>query len=108
MKDLGALMQQAQAMQKRMAEAQEKIAAIEVEGTSGGGMVKLVLRGTGELARVDLDESLMAPGEGEVVADLMVAAHADAKRKLDERQAEVMREAAGPLAGMNIPGMPKF
>ena len=101
-------MKQAQAMQQRMADAQERIAALEVEGTSGGGMVKLVLKGTGELARVELDESLMAPGEGEVVADLMVAAHADAKRKLDEKQAEVMREAAGPLAGMNIPGMPKF
>jgi DNA-binding YbaB/EbfC family protein len=108
MKDLGSIMKQAQAMQQRMAEAQERIAALEAEGTSGGGMVKLVLKGTGELARVDLDESLMAPGEGEVVADLIVAAHADAKRKMDEKQAEVMREAAGPLAGLNIPGMPKF
>jgi len=107
-KDLGSIMKQAQAMQQRMAEAQEKIAAIEVEGTSGGGMVKLTLRGTGELSHVTFDEGLMAPGEGEVVADLVVAAHADAKRKLDEKQAEVMREAAGPLAGMNIPGMPKF
>ena len=101
-------MKQAQAMQERMAEAQEKIAALEVQGTSGGGMVTVTLKGTGELSRVVLDESLMAPGEGEVVADLMVAAHADAKRKLDEKQAEVMREAAGPLAGLNIPGMPKF
>jgi len=108
MKDLNSLMQQAQAMQQRMADAQEKIAVLEVEGTSGGGMVKLVLKGTGELARVDLDESLMAPGEGEVVADLIVAAHADAKRKLDAAQGELMREAAGPLAGLNIPGMPKF
>lgn len=108
MKDLGSIMKQAQAMQQRMAEAQERIGALEVEGTSGGGMVKLVLKGSGELARVDLDESLMAPGEGEVVADLIVAAHAAAKRKLDEQQAEVMREAAGPLAGLNIPGMPKF
>ena len=108
MKDLNSLMKQAQAMQQRMTDAQEKIAALEVEGTSGGGMVKLVLKGTGALARVDLDESLMAPGEGEVVADLMVAAHADAKRKLDAAQGELMREAAGPLAGMNIPGMPKF
>jgi DNA-binding YbaB/EbfC family protein len=101
-------MKQAQAMQQRMAEAQERIAALEVQGTSGGGMVTVTLRGTGEMSRVVLDETLMAPGEGEVVADLMVAAHADAKRKLDEKQAEVMREAAGPLAGMNIPGMPKF
>ena len=101
-------MKQAQAMQERMAEAQEKIAALEVQGTSGGGMVTVTLKGTGELSRVVLDESLMAPGEGEVVADLMVAAHADAKRKLDEKHADVMREAAGPLAGLNIPGMPKF
>ena len=106
--DINALMKQAQAMQQRMADAQERIAAIEVEGTSGGGMVKLVLRGSGELARIELDPGLMAPGEGEVVADLMIAAHADAKRKLDAAQGELMREAAGPLAGMNIPGMPKF
>ena len=44
----------------------------------------------------------------EVVADLVVAAHADAKRKLDTQQAEMMREAAGPLAAMGLPGMPKF
>ena len=75
-------MKQAQAMQERMAEAQEKIAALEVQGTSGGGMVTVTLKGTGELSRVVLDESLMAPGEGEV--------------------------AAGPRAGLNIPGMPKF
>jgi hypothetical protein len=108
MKDLDSLMKQAQVMQQRMAEAQEKIAGLEVEGTSGGGMVRLTLKGTGELSRVVFDESLMAPGEGEVVADLVVAAHADAKRKLDEQQGALMREAAGPLAGLNIPGMPKF
>ena len=106
--DINALMKQAQAMQQRMADAQERFAAIEVEGTSGGGMVKLVLRGSGDLARVELDPSLMAPGEGDVVADLLIAAHADAKRKLDAAQGELMREAAGPLAGLNIPGMPKF
>ena len=106
MKDLNSLMKQAQAMQQKLADAQAKIAELEVEGTSGGGMVKVVLKGTGELTRVDLDESLMAPGEGEVVSDLVVAAHADAKRKLDARNADLMREAAGPLAGM--PGMPKL
>ena len=108
MKDFGSLMKQAQAMQQKLAEAQDRLAQLEVEGTSGGGMVRLVLKGSGELARVDLDESLMAPGEGEVVADLMIAAHADAKRKLDAAQAEMMREAAGPLASMGLPGMPKF
>jgi DNA-binding YbaB/EbfC family protein len=107
-KDLGALMKQAQAMQQKLADAQAKLSELNVEGTSGGGMVKVVLRGGGELVRVDLDESLMAPGEGEVVADLVVAAHADAKRKLDAAQADMMREAAGPLAAMGLPGMPKF
>jgi len=106
MKDLGAIMKQAQAMQQKLAEAQAKLAELEIEGTSGGGMVKLVLKGSGELARVDIDESLMTPGEGEVVADLIVAAHADAKRKLDGAQAELMKQAAGPFAGM--PGMPKL
>jgi DNA-binding YbaB/EbfC family protein len=106
MKDLGALMKQAQAMQQKMAEAQDKLAATEIEGTAGGGAVKLTLKGTGELARLDIDESLMAPGEAEMVADLVIAAHADAKRKLDAESAEIMRAAAGPLAG--LPGMPKF
>jgi DNA-binding YbaB/EbfC family protein len=107
-KDLNNLMKQAQAMQQKLADAQARLAELVVEGTSGGGMVKVELKGSGELSRVDLDESLMAPGEGEVLADLIVAAHADAKRKLDARQAEMMREAAGPLAGMGLPGMPKF
>jgi DNA-binding YbaB/EbfC family protein len=108
MKDLNNLMKQAQAMQEKLAQAQAKLAELTVEGTSGGGMVKVQMKGTGELARVDIDESLMAPGEGEVLSDLVVAAHADAKRKLDAQQAEMMREAAGPLAGMGLPGMPKF
>ena len=105
MKDLGGLMKQAQAMQQKLAEAQERLKALEIEGTSGGGMVKVTLTGAGALKGVALDESLLVPGEGEVISDLLVAAHADAKRKLDAQQAELMREAAGPLAGMNIPGL---
>src|SRR5579864_3073071 len=105
MKDLGEIMKQAQAMQEKLQAAQARLAEIEVEGSAGGGMVRLTLKGSGEMARAVLDESLLKPGEGEIVADLIVAAHADAKRKLDARQAEVMREAAGPLAG--LPGMPK-
>jgi len=108
MKDFGALMKQAQAMQQKLADAQARLAELSVDGTSGGGMVKVTLKGSGELAGVEMDESLLAPGEGEVLADLLVAAHADAKRKLDAQQSELMREAAGPLAGMNLPGMPKF
>ena len=106
MKDLGSLMKQAQAMQQKLQEAQARLAETEVDGAAGGGMVRLTLRGSGELRGVVIDEELLKPGEGEVLADLIVAAHADAKRKLDAAQAEAMQAVAGPLAGM--PGFPKF
>ena len=108
MKDLGSLMKQAQAMQAKLQEAQARLAETTVEGQAGGGMVKVTLQGSGELKSVELDDSLLRSGEGEIVSDLIVAAHADAKRKLDAQQAELMREAAGPLAGLGIPGLPKF
>ncbi|MBN9319933.1 MAG: YbaB/EbfC family nucleoid-associated protein [Caulobacterales bacterium] len=108
MKDLGSIMKQAQAMQQKLADAQAKLAELSVEGTSGGGMVTVTLKGGGALSGVVIDDSLLTPGEGDVVADLIVAAHADAKRKLDAKQAEMMREAAGPMAGMmgGMPGLP--
>jgi len=112
MKDLNALMQQAQAMQQKLQDAQAKMAESTAEGTSGGGLVTVALKGPGEtinyFTSVKIDDSLMAPGEGEILADLIVAAHADAKRKLDEINNALMRDAAGPMAGMNIPGMPKL
>jgi nucleoid-associated protein EbfC len=106
MKNLGDLMKQAQAMQEKLQEAQARLALTEVEGSAGGGMVSVTLKGAGELARLVIDPTLMTPGEGEIVADLIVAAHADARRKLDLKQAELMRDVAGPFAGM--PGMPTF
>jgi DNA-binding YbaB/EbfC family protein len=105
MKDFGDLMKQAQAMQQKLQEAQARLAATLIEGTSGGGMVKLGISGSGELRSVNIDEVLMQPGEGEVLADLIVAAHADAKRKLDQAQGELMKDVAGPLAGMGLPGL---
>ena len=70
--DIGALMKQAQAMQEKLQAAQGRLAELEIEGQAGGGMVRLTLKGWGELARVVVDESLMAPGEpphtrGEIV-----------------------------------------
>jgi nucleoid-associated protein EbfC len=105
-KDLGALMKQAQAMQAKLQDAQARLAESEVDGAAGGGLVRVTLKGTGELVRVAIEESLVNPGDGEIIADLVVAAHADAKRKLDARQSEIMRDIAGPLAG--LPGMPGF
>ena len=108
MKDLSELMKQAQAMQENLQRAQARMAETTAEGTSGGGLVSISLKGPGEVTAVKIDDSLLTPGEGEILADLIVAAHADAKRKLDEANSALMREAAGPMAGMNIPGMPKL
>jgi DNA-binding YbaB/EbfC family protein len=106
MKDLGNLMKQAKAMQENLRAAQAELARTEIDGAAGGGVVKLTLMGDGALARVVIDDSLLAPGEGEILADLIIAAHADARRRLEARQSEMMRDVAGPLAGM--PGLPKF
>jgi len=106
MKDLGALMKQAQAMQEKLQAAQARLAESEVQGAAGGEMVRVTLTGAGALTRLHIDPDLLAPEEAEILADLIIAAHADARRKLELAQTEVMREVAGPLAGM--PGLPKF
>jgi hypothetical protein len=106
MKNLGDIMKQAQALQQKVADAKARLAETEVEGTAGGGMVKVTLKNVGDLTRLDIDEGLLKPGEGEILADLIIAAHADARRKLEAAQAELMRDATGMLAG--IPGLPSF
>ncbi len=107
MKDLSGLMKQAQGMQAKLAEAQAKIAATTVEGAAGGGLVKLSLTGAGVLTGLTLAEDLLQPGEGETLADLIVAAHADAKARLDAASEQAMKDAMGPLAGLagGLPGL---
>jgi nucleoid-associated protein EbfC len=100
MKNLGNMLKQAQQMQTRMQEMQAKLEATEVEGASGGGMVKVRLTGKGDLRRVTIDPSLMNPDEREVLEDLLVAAHADAKQKVEATMAEEMQKAT---AGINLP-----
>lgn len=107
MKDLNALMKQAQGMQAKMAEAQARLAETVAEGQAGGGLVSVTLKGSGDLAAVRIDASLLSPAEAEVVTDLLIAAHADAKSKLDAAGQRAMQEAMGPLAGMaGLPGLP--
>jgi DNA-binding YbaB/EbfC family protein len=101
MKNLGNMLKQAQQMQTRMQEMQAKLEAMEVEGASGGGMVKVLLSGKGDLRRVAIDPTLMTADEKEVLEDLLIAAHADAKQKVEATMAEEMQKAT---AGMNIPG----
>ena len=105
MKDIGSLMKQAQVMQAKLQEAQARLAETQVEGSAGNGLVRVTLAGSGALKAVVLDDSLLRPGEGELIGDLITAAHGDAKARLDALQAELMKQAAGPLAGMGLPGL---
>ncbi|ESQ80264.1 hypothetical protein AEYBE204_06485 [Asticcacaulis sp. YBE204] len=104
--DLNALMKQAQAVQQKFAEAQEKMNEVTVTGEAGAGLVSVELKGAGVLVKMHIDPSLLTPDEGEVLIDLIVAAHADARKKLDEASSKLMKEAAGPLG--NMPNLPKL
>lgn len=106
MKDLGALMRQAQEMQSKMAEIQQKLEATEVEGVAGGGLVKVRLTGKHVLAAVTIDESLMKPEEREIVEDLLKAAHEDARRRLEQVMQDQMAQLTGGLGGLGgmMPG----
>jgi nucleoid-associated protein EbfC len=101
MKGLGDMMKQAQAMQQRMQELQAELERAEIEGSSGGGLLRVVLSGKGDLRRVKIDPSLVKPEEAEVLEDLLVAAHADAKAKTEAAMQEKMAELTG---GLKLPG----
>ena len=104
--DLGEMMKQAGAMQARLASAQAAIAALEVEGQAGGGMVKVVVNGKGYVKAVAIERALLKPEDGEVVEDLIAAALNDAKAKLDARAAEEMKAITAGLPlppGMKLP-----
>lgn len=106
MKSFSDMMKQAQALQEKMQEMQARLDALEVEGQSGGGLVRVTLSGKTVLRRVVIDPSLLAPDEAGILEDLIVAAHADAKAKLDQRMQEEMGALAGGLGlppGMKLP-----
>jgi DNA-binding YbaB/EbfC family protein len=106
MKNLGQLMKQAQQMQTKMTEMQEKLAALEIEGAAGGGLVRATVSGKGELKSLKIEPSLVDPKEVEVLEDLVVAAVNDARGKIDALAAEEMKKLTGgiPLPpGMKLP-----
>jgi nucleoid-associated protein EbfC len=103
LKDLSEIMRQAQQMQQRLQEAQERMEQITAEGASGAGMVKVTLKGKGELVSLTIDPSIINPSDKEIIEDLVKAAHSDARRRLDDAMAEAMKQATGGLGGM-LPG----
>ena len=106
MKDLMGMMKKAQELQGRMQELQESLGNLMVEGRSGGGLVTVTLSGKGELKGLKIDPSLFKEDDVEVLEDLIVAAHADAKQKAEaEMQARMAEMTSGlPLPpGMKLP-----
>jgi DNA-binding YbaB/EbfC family protein len=104
--DLMGMMKQAKALQEKMQSLQDEVAAMEVEGTAGGGMVSVVLSGKSEMKRLKIDPSLLKPEEAEILEDLIVAAANDARGKAEQLLADKMREVTGGLQlppGMSLP-----
>jgi len=97
MKNFAGMMKQAQELQTRMAEMQAEMERARVEGQSGGGLVVLTLNGKGELVGVKIDASLAKSEEVEILEDLIVAAHVDAKAKVERLLQEKMQSLTGGL-----------
>ena len=106
MADFLGLMKQAAELKSKMEAMQAELDSVEVEGTAGGDMVKVTLSGKGELKAVRIDESLIKPSDKEIVEDLIVAAHADARRKVEAVLQEKMKTVTGGLP--LPPGMKLF
>lgn len=98
MKDLMGMMKQVGQMQARMQQMQEEMAAAEIDGQSGGGLVKVTLNGKGDVKRVRIDPSLVKPDETEILEDLIVAAAADARSRVEAAVQEKMKDVTGGLA----------
>jgi nucleoid-associated protein EbfC len=97
MVDFLGLMKQATELKSKMEAMQAELDRIEVEGLAGGGLVTLKLSGKGEMRAAQVDDSLCRPDQKEILQDLIVAAHADARRKLEALLAERMQSLTGGL-----------
>ena len=106
MKDMFGLMKQAQAMQQKMQDLQAEVENVTVEGRSGGGMVRVMLTAKGAMRAIAIDDSLLAPSEKEMLEDLIVTAHEEARRKGEALVAEKMQTITAGLPlplGMKLP-----
>jgi DNA-binding YbaB/EbfC family protein len=97
MADFMGLMKQAAQLQSKMEEMQAELDRLEVDGTSGGGLVQVKLSAKGELRGVTIDDSLLKPDEKEILEDLLIAAHADARRKAEALLQDRMKALTGGL-----------
>jgi nucleoid-associated protein EbfC len=93
--DMSALLAQAQQMQQQLMQAQEELAATDVHGQAGGGLVQVTMKGSGEVVAVSIDPKVVDPGDVETLQDLIVGALTDASAQV----AELAQSRLGPLAG---------
>lgn len=100
MKDIMGIMKQAQAMQTRMQEMQAELDRLEVEGQSGGGLVRVTLSAKGAMKGIVIDPSLLTADEKEILEDLIITAHSDARGKAEQLAEEKMRSLT---AGLSLP-----
>jgi nucleoid-associated protein EbfC len=98
MADFLGMMKQAAQLQSKMQEMQAELDHIEVEGTAGGGMVTVKMTAKGEVKTVKIDDTLINPGDKEILEDLLVAAHADARRKAEDVMQDKMKGLTGGLS----------
>jgi DNA-binding YbaB/EbfC family protein len=100
MKNLSGLMKQAQQMQEKMQEMQTRLEGMEVHGEAGAGLVTVTMNGKGDLRQVRIDPKVIDPGDAEMLQDLIVAAHASARQKVEAAAAAEMQKVTG---GMQLP-----
>ncbi|MBN1604311.1 MAG: YbaB/EbfC family nucleoid-associated protein [Chitinispirillaceae bacterium] len=101
-KNMGKILKQAQKMQSQMMKAQEELQKREIEGTSGGGMVKVMLNGSNQLVSIKINPEVVDADDVEMLEDLIVAAHANAMEKVKEMTESTFGSITG---GLSIPGI---
>lgn len=100
MKNIMGMMKQAQELQQKMQDAQAEIGELQIEGSAGAGLVKVTLSGKGDIKAISIDPTLIDPQEPEMLEDLIMAAHNDAKSRSEAVIAEKMQSVTG---GLNLP-----
>jgi len=97
MKNLTEMLKKAQEMQSKMGDMQAELETLEIEGAAGAGLVKVVLNGKGDMKSLSIDDSLFTSEDREVLEDLILAAHTQAKAKVADVAADQMKNMTGGL-----------
>ena len=106
MREILGMMSKAKELQSKMQDMQAEVATIEVEGSAGAGLVTVLMTAKGDLRKLSIDPSLLKPEDVEILEDLIIAAHADARAKAERTMADKMQELTGGLglpAGLKLP-----